>query len=184
MFRSTTHDLAMKMESNQTADNSSLISLIEISENEAENGNANNNQLIGIDEIEEEEKSCNEVKLKNMSRAIRNWRKCLGCEEKNNLHRPSKTMRLFFCKSKKIYIQENDRVCNYHSQCQNWNQIHFKTASNFSGKVVDEMVKFLLNPPVNETEHSTVDIGLTDTEFKHVICELGLPENPKFKKEL
>lgn len=168
------------MNDNQNSDNSSLISLIEVSESELENESVN--QMVGLIEIEEnrKEKKGNEVTLKNLQRAVRNWRKCLGCNEKENLHRPSKKMRLYFCKSKKIYIQENDRVCNYHTQCENWDKISFNAASNFSSKIVDEVVSFLLNPPVHEFDNSStqIDIGLTNLQFKQVLRELGLPQKP------
>ena len=118
------HKHMCKMEANQEL--SSLISLIEISESEAENGD--DNRLISLIEVDEsdaeveneEEKWINRVKLTAVSRVVRNWRKCLGCNEKKNLCLPSKKMRQYFCKSRKIYIQQNDRVCKYHFQSQNW----------------------------------------------------------------
>lgn len=74
------------MEVDQNSDRSSLLSLIEVSENEAENGNGSEVfSLIEVDESEgekEEEKYGNEVELKNIKRSVRNWRKCLGCNEK------------------------------------------------------------------------------------------------------
>lgn len=158
------------MDTIQNADDSSLITLIEISETESEDENQNANN---------EHKRLNQVNLKNMKRSIRNWRKCLACGVRENLHRPSKRMRRFFCKSKKIYIQENDRVCDYHLQSQNWDQIDFRTASHFSGKIVDEMISLLLKSPrESESLDTAVDIGLTDTQFKQVIREMGFPENP------
>lgn len=174
------------MEVNQNTDRSSLISLIAVSENEAENGNGSGLvSLIEVDESEgekEEEKYDSVVKLKNVRRAVRNWRKCLGCGEKKDLHLPSKEMRQYVCKSKQIYIQKNDRVCNDHAQRQNWNQIHFKTTSNFSNKIVDEMVSFLINmPPVNSDFRN--DIGVTDIQFDQIIHESGFPENPNKKQK-
>lgn len=163
------------MEDNES--NSSLITLIEVNENDAENG-------FLFESEEEREKERNEVQLKNIRRAKRNWRKCMGCEEKINLHRPSKKMRLFFCKSKRIYIQSNDRVCDFHLQEQNWSQILANTATNFSGKAVDEMIEFLLNSKVNKLENSTrVDIGLTDAQFEQVLNEIGFTENPNKKQQ-
>lgn len=155
------------------SENVSLVTLIDVEE-----------ELSEVEvEIEQENSShAKKIRLSNVRRAIRNWRKCLACEENRNLHRPSKKMRLFFCKSQNVYIQDNDRVCNYHSQTQNWHQIRLKTTSIFSAKIVDEMVKFLIKQPqlenldVNFDAH--IDIGLTNTEFKQVIYELGLPENP------
>lgn len=158
----TTYAKAVKMQSNQSRNNS-LISLIEVSEREAENGRSKNIQ--------------NNIKLKNIRRVVRNWRKCLACNKRGNLHRPSKEMRLYFCRLKRIYIQENDRVCNYHLQRQNWNVICPKTDSKFCGKIVDEMVSLLLSPPVNGIEHS-VEIGLTNAQFNQIIRELGLPRSP------
>lgn len=155
--------------------NSSLITLIEVSENELEN------EYVVDSEQDEREIKENEVKLNNLARAKRNWRKCLGCDESENLHRPSKRMRLHFCKSKKVYIQANDRVCDYHLQVQNWDRIGVKTASNFSAKIVDEMISFLLNPQVNALENLENffdDIGLTYLQFKQVLYELGFPDNP------
>lgn len=169
------------MEVNQNIDRSSLISLISVSENEAENGNGSGLvSLIEVDESEaekEEKKFENVVKLKKVSRAIRNWRKCLGCGEKKDLQRPSKQIRQYICKSKQIYIQENDRVCNYHARRENWKQIHFKTSSNFSNKIIDEMVSFLINMPVVNS-HSRIDIGITNTQFEKILRELRFPENP------
>lgn len=167
------------MEYSESSNNSSLISLIEVSEYNSENGSMIS--LIEIDESEDDEPCVNEVKLKNVKRAVRNWRKCLACEIREHLHRPSKEMRFYICKSQKIYILENDRVCDYHAQSQNWDQIRFKTASSFSGKAVDEMFNFLLNPPLSANENlnsSHVEIGLSDAQFHQVICELGLSENP------
>lgn len=173
-----------KMESIQNSEYSSLISIIEVSENEAENGN--DNRLISLIEMDEsdaeEEIFGNEVKLTGVSRAVRNWRKCLACDAKKNLCRPSKKMRQYICKSKKIYIQQNDRVCKYHSQRQNWDEIRFKTASNFSSKVLDEMIAFLINPPLGSLD-SHIEIGVTDTQFKQIIYELGLPGNPNKKQK-
>lgn len=167
------------MEDNQNSEYSSLISLIEVSENEAENGDDNRLiSLIEIDESDTEEEKCgNVVKLTGISRVVRNWRKCFACNEKQNLCLPSKKMRQYFCKSKKIYIQKNDRVCKYHFQCQNWNEIRPKTASNFSSKILDEMIAFLIDPPLGSLD-SHIEIGVTDAQFKQIIYELGLPENP------
>lgn len=172
------------MEANHNSESSSLISLIEVSENEAENGNHNRlNSLIEMDVSDAEEEKCgNEVKLTNVSRAVRNWRKCLACNEKKNLCRPSKKMRQYICKSKKIYIQQNDRVCKYHFQCQNWDEIQFKITSNFSRKILDEMIAFLINPPL-ESLDSHIEIGITDTQFKQITYELGVPENPNKKQK-
>lgn len=91
-------------------------------------------------------------------------------------------MRQYICKSKKIYIQQNDRVCKYHSQRQNWDEIRFKTASNFSSKVLDEMIAFLINPPLGSLD-SHIEIGVTDTQFKQIIYELGLPGNTNKKQK-
>lgn len=156
-------------------DSASLISLIEVSENEAEHGN----------ESEREERNREVgVKLKGVSRAIRNWRKCFACNEKKNLHRPSKEMRIYFCKSKKIYVQKNDRVCTYHAQSENWDQVRCKTASNFSSKVVDEMISLLLNQEIKNTV-SHIDNGLTDIQFNQIINELGLsPNSTKKEKQM
>lgn len=171
-----THDCSSfeKMEDNES--NSSLITLIEVSENESEN------EYIVESERDERELQIkqNEVSLNNLRRAKRNWRKCLGCDEKENLHRPTKRMRMYFCKSKKVYIQENDRVCSEHLQVENWDRIHVNTASNFSAKIVDEMIAFLLNPKASELGNpdTHVDIGLTDFQFKKVVQEIGFPENP------
>lgn len=90
------------MEANQNSE-SSLISLIEVSENQAENGDDNRLiSLIEVDESDAEEEKCDKVvKLNVVSRAVRNWRKCLACDEKKNLCRPSKKMRQYFSKSKK-----------------------------------------------------------------------------------
>lgn len=170
------------METDQNSECSSLITLIEVSENEAENGS--DNRLISLiemdasdaeEEIEEEidEETCsNQIKLTSVNRAVRNWRKCLACDEKRNLCRPSKKMRQYICKSKKIYVQKNDRVCKYHFQCQNWDEIRFKTTSNFSGKILDEMIAFLMNPPPVCDSH--IEIGITDAQFEQII--IGLPQ--------
>lgn len=83
-----------------------------MSENEDENE-------YDVESEEEEVINRNEVKLNNFRRAKRNWRKCLGCNENENLHRPTKKMRLAICKAQKIYIQANDRVCDYHLQESN-----------------------------------------------------------------
>lgn len=161
----------LEMEDYQSTDRASLISLIEVSENEAEHGN------------EEQRKEKNGevcVKLKNLNRAIRNWRKCLACDERKNLHRPSKEMRTYFCKSKKIYVQKNDRTCAYHAQREHWDEIRCKTASNFSGKIVDEMITLLLNTQIENKQN--IDIGLTEIQFNRVLNELGFTPNPN-KKE-
>lgn len=164
------------MENNETADIYSLISLIEVSENEAENGR--NDELLSLIEMQEsEDDGRNEVKLKNMHRAIRNWRKCLACNEKKNLHRPSIEMRRYFCTMQKIYIEKNDRVCNFHFQRQNWSEIQIKKSSTFSGKAVDEMLSLLLKPN-SENECAHVDIGLRDEEFQQILLELNIPNDP------
>lgn len=108
---------------------SSLISIVDVSENEAENGKCESGE-------KKERRRCG-IELKCVKRAVRNWRKCLdsGCEEKTNLHRPCKEMRQYFCRSEKIYIEKNDRACNYHVQPQNWGEICLKTVSNFSVKI-------------------------------------------------
>lgn len=160
------------MDENENESNSSLISLIEVSENEDENE-------YDVESEEEEVINRNEVKLNNFRRAKRNWRKCLGCNENENLHRPTKKMRLAICKAQKIYIQANDRVCDYHLQEDNWNQIQLNTASNFSGKVLEEMIPFLLdNVKELESRDTNMEIGITETQFKQVLFELGFPENP------
>lgn len=156
----------------EVTDRASLISVIEVSEREAEYGNEvqrrGTKRELG-------------VKLKSMSRAIRNWRKCLACGERKQLHRPSKEMRSFFCKTKKVYIQKNDRVCNYHTQREHWNEIHFKTSTNFSGAIIDEMVSLLLNPVKNSVP--PINVGLTDMEFSQIIHDLGIPQNPNKREE-
>lgn len=87
------------METNRNSESSTLISLIEVSESQAENGD--DNRLISLIEMDEsdveEENWGNRVKLTGVSRAVRNWRKCLACDEKKNLCRPSKRMREHFC---------------------------------------------------------------------------------------
>lgn len=134
--------------------NSSLITLIEWNDNEDENedGNedGNEDEQVFQNDVAIEK---NEVKLNSLKRAIRNWRKCMGCDESANLHRPTKRMRLYFCKSKKIYIQANDRVCDFHLQDENWNEMHVTTTSNFSGKILDEMIPFLLSSDSRELEN-------------------------------
>lgn len=90
-------------------------------------------------------------------------------------------MRQYFSKSKQIYIQKNDRVCEYHSQRQNWDVIHFKTASNFKSKCVDEMVSLLLKPTLNSD--TRFNIGVTDIQFDEIIHELGFPNNPNKKQK-
>lgn len=166
--------------------NPSLISLISVSENEAENGNDSRTiSLIEVEESEGEEENQkyeNIVQLKNMSRSVRNWRKCLACGEKKDLQRPSREMREFVCKSKQIYIQKNDRVCSFHAQRDNWDDIHFKESSNFSAKIIDEMVSLLTNMPRVNSD-SPIDFGVTDIEFDKIIRELGLPENPNKKQQ-
>lgn len=62
------------MELDQNSGGSSLISVIELSENEAEN--------IIIENVQREEKRGNMVELKSAFRAVRNWRKCMACGEK------------------------------------------------------------------------------------------------------
>lgn len=145
--------------------NDSLVTLIEVSENDSEIDENKNNENKG------------KFVLKKIKRIVRNWRKCFACEEKKNLRRPSKQMRSFFCKTKKIYIEKNDRVCEFHAQSHNWN-ITCKTTSIFTNKIVDEMVEFLLNHPSNEASEPPLNIGLTVTEFKQILFELGIPENP------
>lgn len=146
--------------------NDSLISLIEVGENE--------NDIAG----DEKEKNKGNIVLKNIHRVVRNWRKCLACDEKNNLQRPSKKMRLYFCKMKRMYIEKNDRVCQFHAQPQNWN-IRCKKTSVFTNKIVNEMVDFLLNSQSNEAIiEPPMNIGITVTELKQILFELGIPENP------
>lgn len=94
-----------------TLPSTSHITLKEMSDNEDEN--------LYVFQSDEEIRVAiekNEVKLNSLKRAKRNWRKCMGCDERANLHSPTKEMRLHFCKSKKIYIQANDRVCDFHLQ--------------------------------------------------------------------
>lgn len=162
--------------------NSSLISIISVSESVAENGLVSSIEMNDSEEKEMKENGGNVVKLKNVTRAVRNWRKCLGCGEKKDLQRPSMQLRQYICKSKKIYIQKNDRVCKYHAQQQNWDRINFKTASNFSGKMVDEMVHFFMNTP-SRNSHSQNDIGVTDIQFHQILNELGFPDTPNKKEK-
>lgn len=161
------------MEDNES--DSSLITLIELSDNEDEN-----EYVFQSDEEIPVAIEKNEVKLNSLKRAKRNWQKCMGCDERANLHRPTKRMRLHFCKSKKIYIQANDRICDFHLQDENWNEMHVTTASNFSGKILDEMIPFLLNSNLRELENhdKDVDIGITEVQFQQVLVELGFPQNP------
>lgn len=165
------------MESDESSNNGSLITLLDFNEDE----NNSEVSLIEMQENEEERKNeKNEVKLRNMQRVIRNWRKCLGCNEKKNLHRPSFEMRSFFCKSHKIYIEKNDRVCDFHFQRENWIEIQIKKTSTFTGKAVDEMLSLLLKPdPENERMH--FDIGLNDQHFKQILAELNVSNNPQKK---
>lgn len=174
------------MNNSQTSCNS-LISLIEVSENEAENGP----RLISLIEVDERgnqiagkklTKRTNSIKLKNINRVVRNWKKCLACNENKKLQRPSKYMRLYFCKSKKLYIQKNDRVCKYHAEQKNWDQIQCKKSTNFSDKMVDEMVSFLLNAPMDKYSMNNIDIGLTELQFKKLLSELGFKKNPNKKQ--
>lgn len=116
--------------------------------------------------------------LKEVKRSVRNWRKCFACQERKNLQRPSKQMRIFFLKSKKIYIEKNDRVCNFHSESENWD-VCCNSTSTFSGKVIDEMLNFLLSSSLNEAHtEPPLNIGLTVTDFKQILFECGIPENP------
>lgn len=153
------------MDSNKSKD--SLISLIEVGDN-------SDNEC----QIENQNKKIkSNIVLKDIRRVIRNWRKCFACNERKNLQRPSKNMRAFFIKTKKIYIEKNDRVCNYHSQSENWDICCNKT-SIFSSKIIDEMVDFLLSLSSVETKSEpSLNIGLTVTEFKQILFELGIPEN-------
>lgn len=172
------------MESIQSANNSKSISLIEVSEYEAENRNVDQLiSLIEINESEEEESetnkkklTCDVVKLRNMNRAKRNWRKCLACDENKNLHRPPLEMRRYFCTSQRVYIQKNDRVCDFHFNSQNWSEIHIKKSSMFTSKLVDEMLSLLLKPSLNKCPQ--IDIGLSEVEFNRVLRELNIPNNP------
>lgn len=86
-------------------------------------------------------------------------------------------MRLYFCRTKKIYIEKNDRVCGFHLQQQNWDKIDCKKVSNFTSKTVDEMVSFLLEHSIDKCSETQINIGLTDVEFQTVLYELGLFEN-------
>lgn len=150
--------------------NDSLISLIEVSESEED---------IACSEYK---KKAGNIILKNVHRVVRNWRKCLACDEKKNLQRPSKQMRVYFMRTQKLYIEKNDRVCQFHTQSQNWN-ICCKKSQMFSSKMVDEMIEFLLHLPLEDaTKNQPLNIGLTQTEFKQILFELGIPENPN-KKE-
>lgn len=116
--------------------------------------------------------------LKDVQRSIRNWRKCFACNERKHLQRPSKQMRTFFMKTKKVYIEKNDRVCNFHSQSANWD-ICCKSTPVFSSKIINEMVNFLLNPSSDEINtEPPLNIGLTVTDFKQILFECGIPENP------
>lgn len=165
---------------------SDLISLIEVTESEAENGMFDqsissievddDDELEYVDENNGNNNMRNQVELKNMDRAIRNWRRCIGCKEKENLHHPTESMRRFFCKSKKTFIQKNDRVCDHHSQRRNWDEICLRKSSKFSSKMIDEMLALLLKSPVNPKKN--VDIGLTANEFKKVLIELKIPDIP------
>lgn len=186
------------MEANRLSTDSDLISLIEVTGSEPEN--SNDSELISLIEIDEDNQDeddvriennqhnenqimCNQVELKCMHRAVRNHRKCLACEEKTNLHRPSESMRRFFSKSKKIYIQKNDRVCNFHCERENWDHIQCRESSYFSGAMIDEMVTFLLKSPVESFR--LTDIGLDAVQFKQVLRELRIPENPnKIQKKV
>lgn len=151
---------------NDKNSNDSLISVIEISENESDI------------EINKSNKNKSNIVLKNVHRVVRNWRKCLACGEKKNLQCPSKQMRTYFMRTKKIYIEKNDRVCYFHSQSENWDICCRKT-SIFSSKIIDEMVNFLLHSSSDETTcEPPLNIGLTVTEFKQILFELGIPENP------
>lgn len=150
-----------------------MITLIEWNDNEDDNEDENEHVMQNEVVIEK-----NEVNLKNLKRAKRNWRKCMGCEERANLHRPTKIMRMHFCKSKKIYIEKNDRVCNFHLQHGNWDGMRVATASNFSGKAIDEMVSFILNADFSERQAPHIDAGITESQLKEVLVLLGLPQNP------
>lgn len=156
--------------------NESLISLIEVGDDE-ENTSDDSISLVESESEYENTSRANEVKLNNIQRAVRSWRHCLACAETKKLHRPSKSMRLYFSKAKKIYIEKNDRVCDFHLQRQNWGNIHCKTVSNFSRKIVDEMVLFLLDHSANECPAQRIDIGLTDAQFRQVLSELGVCGN-------
>lgn len=151
---------------NVNKSNDSLISLIEV--NDSENDIAASQHKVNKSHIV----------LKNVQRVVRNWSKCLACDERKNLQRPSKKMRSYFIRTKKLYIEKNDRVCNFHSQSQNWD-IHCKKKPIFSSKVIDEMVDFLLHLSSDDTtSEPPLNIGLTVTEFKQILFELGIPESP------
>lgn len=148
--------------------NDSLISLIEVSENESENDIAGS----------EYKENKSNVVLKNVQRVIRNWRKCLACDEKKYLQLPSKEMRSHFIRTKKMYIEKNDRVCNFHAQSQNWN-LCCKTTPIFSSKIINEMIDFLLCLSSDEKESELpLNIGLSVSDFKQILFELGIAENP------
>lgn len=174
------------MDSIQSEKRSELISLIDVSENEAENGN--NDHLISLinmsESVEEENESnknnfmCDRIKL-NFYRVVRNWRKCLACGERKKLHRPSLQMRRYFC-TQKVYIQKNDRVCDFHFRSENWPEIRFKKTSIFSSKVVDEMLSFLMK--TSPHEYPKFNIGLTGLELKEVLRELKIPDNANKKQ--
>lgn len=71
-----------------------MIELIEVDSDE---------EIIGVKYDEEVDVCGNTTQLSAVKRAKRNWRKCLGCDAKTNLLRPSKEMRIHICKSKHIY---------------------------------------------------------------------------------
>lgn len=154
------------MDSNKS--NDSYIPLIDVSDN-------SDNEC----EIENQnKKNKSNIVLKDIQRVVRNWRKCFACNERRNLQRPSKKMRSEFMKSKKIFIEKNDRVCEYHSKSENWD-ICCKKSSVFSSKMISEMVNFLLTLSSDETKSEPpLNIGLTLTEFKQILFELGIQESP------
>lgn len=116
----------------------------------------------------------NEVVLNNMQRAVRDWRKCVSCDTKQGLKRPSKELRMYICKSKNVYIEKNDRVCEYHSEYEHWDEITCKKKSNFSARIIDEMLLLLSNPKTNECCKIQPDIGITNSNFKQLIAQLGI----------
>lgn len=153
------------MEDNGNSNNS-LISLIEVSGSESQNDIEVNHQKSG------------KIDLKNVQRVVRNWRKCLACKETKKLQRPSKKMRIFFCKVKKMYIQKNDRVCNFHAQSENWD-FSCKKTTIFTSKIIDEMVDLLRKSPSSKAENEPpMNIGLSIPDFKQILFELNILENP------
>lgn len=162
------------MEANQNGSNS-LISLIEVADDESESNDSIS--LIESESKKEMKIGPNEVVIKNMQRAVRSWRHCLACIETKKLHRPSKNMRMYFSRTKKNYIEKNDRVCEFHLQRQNWDNIRLKLNTKFKSRIVDEMLSLLLDKSVDECVATKVDIGLTEDQFRQVLSELGVSVN-------